>query len=141
MLIAIATLVVALAAGAALVSSVRGTDSPDTSTPAGVVQAYVAAVIDGDDRGVLSHLDPSLGCASHLPEYSSPKSATVSIVSSTAIQGGAKVVVQIDEGGGGLPLLGEGYSHREDFQLTLTDGTWLITGQPWPIYSCEGKES
>ena len=117
-------------------STRRASTPPGTSTPQGVARTYVAAIIEGDDDTAVAQLDPSLECTVPLPPDGAPDSATVSLVSSHASGTTATVVLEITEGTGGGPLLGEPYSHRETFSLVQRDGRWLIDGDPWPLYSC-----
>lgn len=137
-LLAVAALVIALAVVAAVTSTRRDAAVPDTSTPQGVAQTFVAAVIEGDDDTAVAQLDPSLGCSVPLPQSWPPASATVSVVSSDISGTSARVVLEITEGSGGS-LLGEPYTHRETFSLTRRDGRWLIGGEPWPLYSCKDR--
>lgn len=132
-----AVLVLALAVVAAVASSRQDAAAPDTSTPEGVVQTYVAAIIRGDDETAVAQLDPSLGCTAPLQETWAPDSASVSVVSSTAAAQTATVVVDIDGGSGGAPLFVDPSSHRETFSLIRHSGRWVISGEPWPIYSCK----
>lgn len=138
-LLVIAVLVVGLAVIAAVVSANRTTPSPDLSTPEGVVQAYVVAVIDGDQEKMETFLDPSLGCEAPFPFFSPPQAASLSLVSSRTSGSTATVVVEISQGQGGGPFLGDNYTHREDFSLVLRGDRWLISGNPWPVYQCKGN--
>lgn len=131
---AIALVVVVLAVVAAIVSSNRERPELDPATPEGVVQLYVTALFNDDVAGAVTYLDPKLGCAEHLPEVYTGDTARVAVVRSTTTGDTATVVLQIEESSGL-----DGWSHRETFTLHR-NGEWLITGHPWPIYSCEKWE-
>ena len=139
-LLVIAGLVLGLAVIAAVVSANRtAPPPPDLSTPEGVVQEYVQAVIDGDHEKIATFLDPSLGCEAPL-RYSGPSlPTTLSLVSSRTSGSTATVVVEITEGEGRGPFLGGIYTHRENFTLVSRNDRWLISGNPWPIYECKGN--
>lgn len=131
-LVIVAVLVVLLAVVAALVS--RGRDYPtlDANTPDGVVQLYVSALFDDDVATAVEFVDPALGCSDPLPEIYLSDIARVAVLKSTTSGDTASVELRIEEGSG----LDGTWSHREDFSLRRDQGTWLITGDPWPIYSC-----
>lgn len=129
----VAVLVVALAVVAAVVAANRDRPQLDPAAPDGVVQLYLAAIFDGDVTGAVAHLDPALGCGDPLPEVYVADVARIAVTRSDVAGDTASVRVRIEEGTG----LDGGWSHQEDFTLRRTDGTWLITGNPWPIHSCE----
>lgn len=133
-LLVVAALVVVLAVVAALAGG-RRTPAPDPSTPAGVVQLYVGAVVEADQDAMAALLDPALGCEPPFFHGSAQPSASLAIVSTRIDGDRATVVVEITEGQSG-PLPGSRYSHRETFELVRTGDSWLVTGNPWPVYEC-----
>ncbi len=130
---AVAVLVVTLAVVAALVSANRDRPDLDPATPEGVVQLYVSALFDDSVAAAVEYLDPALGCSDPLPEVYTSDVARVAVASSRISGDTATVDLRIEEGS----QLGGGWSHRETFRLRRDGETWLITGNPWPIYSCE----
>jgi len=97
------------------------------------VQLFLRAVFEGDDEEVVALLDPALGCSAPLEIYVGD-AARVGVVS-VAVRGDtATVVVEITEQSGVGVL--DSWTHRESYRLTR-DGDWLITGDPWPVFSCE----
>lgn len=135
-LIALAAVIVASALTAAIVQERRVTPAPNTSDPTGVVQAYLTAVITGDDEAVLEYLDPALGCRVSPESLDAPDSAVATVVSTRTQGNSAQVVVEIDEGMEAISVLATGYSHREGFDLGRIGDTWVITEIPWPLYDC-----
>lgn len=135
-LLVIAGLVAALAVIAAVVAANRTPPGPDLATPEGVVQEYVVAALDGDQERMATFLDPALGCEAPFPWFNQPRPASLSVVSTRERGPNATVVVEITEGGGG-PLPGGSYTHRETFTLVSREGRWLIGGHPWPVYECK----
>ncbi len=129
----VAVLVVVLAVVAAFVSRGRERPTLDATTPEGVVQLYVSALFDDDVATAVEYLDPKLGCEDPLPEVYISDTSRIAVVKTTTTKDTAKVALQIEEGSG----LDGNWSHREDFTLRRDSGTWLITGEPWPIYQCE----
>lgn len=130
----VAVLVVALAVVAALVSSGRDRPTLDATTPEGVVQLYVSALFDDDVPAAVEYLDPNLGCGSRLPEVYISDTSRIAVVEATTTKDTARVELSIEEDAG---FLDGSWSHRETFTLRRASGTWLITGEPWPIYQCE----
>lgn len=135
-LIALAAVIVASALTAALVQAQRVTPTPDASDPTEVVQAYLTAVITGDDAAVTEYLDPALGCRVSPENLYAPGSAVATVVSTSTQGNSAQVVVEIDEGMEAISALASGYSHREGFELGRVGDTWEITQIPWPLYDC-----
>lgn len=129
----VAALVVLLAVAAALVSRGRERPTLDASTPEGVVQLYVSALFEDDVAGAVEYLDPALGCSDPLPEVYIADTARVSVAKTSSSGDTAQVELRIEEGSG----IGDVWSYRQDFSLRRENQAWLITGEPWPIYSCE----
>lgn len=128
----VAVLVVALAVVAAVVSSSRDQPKPDATTPEGVVQLYVSALFNDDDSAAAKFLDPASKCADALDDAYVFDTARVAVVETSTDGDTATVGLQIEEGSG----LDGGWSHREDFTLRRDSDTWVITGEPWPLFEC-----
>jgi hypothetical protein len=130
----VAGLVVALGIVAAVVSGSREPQRLDPATPEGTVQLFLTALFDGDEEAAADHLAPDLGCEPPFDAYL-PDGARLEVVSSTTEGGEAEVVVDVVERSGGL--LADEWSHRASYELVADDEGWLISGQAWPVYSCE----
>ncbi len=98
-ILALGIMTLALAITAAVVSARRDAEPLDTSSPTGVVRAYVRAIVDGDAVRAAGLLDPALGCHSHLPDHLAPTSVVMTVVSANTRGDTARVVLDIDEGG------------------------------------------
>lgn len=123
-----------LAILAGVFTATRDQPDLDPSKPDGVVQLYALALIRGDDDGAVSYLDPSLGCSAPLPGVQRPLRAGLT-VADTRIDGDKAIVVaDITESQGGML---ETWEHREEFELRMRDGEWMLTGHPWPVYGCK----
>lgn len=129
----VAALVVLLAVAAAIVSQGRERPTLDVSTPEDVVQLYISTLFDDDVASAVKYLDPALGCSDQPPEVYLPDGARVSVAKTATTGDTATVELRIEEGSG----LDGSWSHREDFSLRRDNDSWLITGEPWPIYACE----
>ena len=130
----VAGLVVALAVVAWFVAGRREPPRLDPTTPEGVVQTYVLSLVDGDEEAAVAHLDPKLGCKTPLPGTYLMRPVSLTLVSSKTTGEDAVVVFDVTEYGDSLF---DSWSHRETFNLTRSESTWLIGGNPWPIYGCK----
>ncbi len=129
----VAVLVVALAVVAAVVSSSRDRPTLDATTPEGVVQLYVRDLFNDDVAAAKKYLDPASNCEDSLRDIYISDTARVAVIKTETKEDSATVQLQIEEGSG----FDGGWSHSEDFTLRRDSGTWLITGEPWPLYECQ----
>lgn len=132
--------VVALVAVAAVVAGVllatRHEPRYDRGTPAGVVQAYVSAVIAGHNQEAAGFLAPDSPCdLTDLDRTQAPEDVRVVLRATEVRSGTARVEVEMATSSGDL-LGGAEQVERHTFQLTRPDRAWLITGMPWPMYEC-----
>lgn len=130
----VAGLVVALAVIAGLLTATREPPELDPATPEGTVQLFVLAVIDGEDEKVVDYLDPALGCRAPLPEVYRPSRISMAVAESTTTGQTARVVLDVTEQAGGFL---DSSTHREVFDLRADGDGWILTGHPWPIFSCK----
>lgn len=130
----ITALVIVLAVVAAALTLGRQPPELDPATPEGTVGLFVMALIDGDDEAAVGYLHPDLECQAPLRNSYRPSSIQMTVVSSETTGDAATVVVEVTEQQGG-PF--NSWSHREVFDLVRAGSGWLITGNPWPIYSCK----
>jgi len=109
----------------------------DRSTPAGTVQAYVTAVLDGDTVAAAGLFAADSPCAAtDLDRAVVPGETRVDLIG-TDVQGTqAQVRVRVVVDPGADPLGGGG--EERTFRLTRTGAGWRIDGIPWPLYDCSG---
>lgn len=129
----VAAAVIAIAIVAGVISANRATPTLDPNTPAGTVQLFVQAIMDEDDVAAVALLDPDLQCTAPLIEIYRPDGVVVDVISAEESAKTASVVLELTERDGPW----NSWSHREHFDLIRADAGWLITGSPWPVYSCE----
>lgn len=129
--------VVVVAVVAVIVSASRDTTSPEDGTPAGVVQDYLSAVIEGDHEEAADLIAPESPCdITDLDRAYVPDDVRV-VLRDTAVDGDtAQVQVEVVMSSDDL-LGGSEYSEEHTFRLVSTDRGWLVTGVPWPAYDCK----
>lgn len=129
--------VVVVAVVAVVVSASRDTTSPEEGTPAGVVQDYLSAVVEGDHEEAASLIAPESPCdVTDLDRAYVPDDVRV-VLRDTEVDGStAQVRVEVVMSSDDL-LGGSEYSEEHTFRLVSTDPGWLVTGVPWPVYDCK----
>ena len=128
-----------LAVVAAVISAVRPSETFETGSPERTVQAYLRAVLDGDNEAAAEHFAPDTQCdAEDLDRVFLDDPARVVLVDSQADASAARVRVQVVRGAGGLADPSE-YTEDTTFRLVRSGDQWLLTGTPWPLYDCEGE--
>jgi hypothetical protein len=113
----------------------------DASTPAGVVQGYVTAVIGGDEAAAARFLEPGAdtrckGFESVTPE----RNIRVALISTTQRETTADVAVSISYTNVGGPFSSPEYASEESFGLSRIGDKWLISNAPWPLLTCQDTE-
>ena len=136
-LVVVVGVIAALAVAAGVLAAVRDVPQYDRATPEGTVQAYVEAVIDGDHRTAAGLLEEDGPCELRdLDEAWVPEDTRV-LLRETRVDGDrADVEVGIAPSSGEV-ILGAEQFERHSFRLAGGPGQWRITGQPWPLYSCD----
>ncbi|MDD1477415.1 hypothetical protein [Arthrobacter sp. H16F315] len=111
------------------------------NTPAGVVQRYSAAVIDGDEAAADAYLTDAAGSRCSGPfEPAETGNLRVTLVATTERPASADVRVLITVSTGGGPF-GSAEDQIDDaFDLVKTGGKWLIRGAPWQLTLCRNTE-
>jgi hypothetical protein len=110
----------------------------DRATPEGVVQQYLSDVIKGDTDSAFTFLDSSSACeVTDLDRSYVPKEVRMNLVNSTETPTGAIVRISIEIPSG--DPLGGYFSEEQVIRLSKSNGNWLITGIPWPMYECGGE--
>ncbi|SEN85103.1 hypothetical protein E3O25_08810 [Cryobacterium sp. TMT1-3] len=108
----------------------------DPTTPEGVVQAYSAAVIDGDEAAVAAFLteDAAVGCSQG--ERGPTDNLRVVLVSTTVRPDSADVIVSLVTSYDDGPFGASEYEFESNFDLVRVDGDWLIAQAPWELTIC-----
>jgi hypothetical protein len=125
----------ALSAVAALVSSFREEVKYSTSSPEGVVQMYLTAIIEGKNDQAASYFVTDSECdASDIDRAYVSETLRVNLVS-TSIDGNS-AYVKIDANSGASGPFDDGYTESHTYRLSKESGRWLIEGIPWPLWDC-----
>ena len=136
-LLIILGIIAALVLVALVVVFTRGAPAPfDPSTPEGVVQAYSAAVIAGDEDAAekLLTAEALVGCGP--VEHGPTNSLRVVLVSTTVRPKSADVVVSLVTSYDDGPFGASEYEFESNFDLVRADGAWLIETAPWELSIC-----
>jgi hypothetical protein len=140
-LLIVLSIVGALVLVALIVVFTRGAPPlSDESTPEGVVQRYVTAVLEGDEQEAAEYLteDAIKDCDTFFPDRTSD--IRVTLVSTTERETSADVRVSIVTSyGDGDPFGGSEYETEDVFDLVKVDGDWVIDLAPWPLSICVQK--
>lgn len=129
--------VVVLAAIAGVAAANRTAATLDPTTPQGVVQEYLKAVLAGDYPAAAKLLSSTSGC-----DLSDVSSTTVSefarIVLKDIVVDGDMAVVRVDvtEGADSGPFGDSGYTRTERITAEREGSAWKISGSPWLLYLC-----
>lgn len=134
---------VAVIAVALVVVFTRGASAPlDESTPEGVVQRYVQAILDGETDAAEEYLHSELTADCEPFDYHRhPSSEEVRVtLRGTTESGDTATVRVIIAYPGGSGLLGPTeYQSEERFSLKRDADLWRITDAPWDFTICERR--
>jgi hypothetical protein len=113
----------------------------DADTPAGVVQAYSAAVIDGDEQAAGEYLAEGAfaGCTDF--DRGPTDNIRVTLVSTTERAESADVKVSIVTSYGSGLFGADEYETQGVFDLVAVDGSWLIEGAPYELSICPNPKA
>lgn len=111
----------------------------DESTPAGVVQRYSTAVIDGDTATADSYLTEAARSSCSGFRESGPLPTRIVLIATTERDSTALVKVSIVSSGSGGPFGPSEYEMEDRFSLVKTDGKWLVDQAPYQLLSCTGS--
>jgi hypothetical protein len=129
---------VALLTIAALVFIASRSDTAkfEIGSPEATVQSFLQAMVDRDNDLALSFLEPTTKCdSSDLDrQYISPD-LTVDLLDSSVT--GERAQVKIRTRYSNDDLFG-GWSEDHSISLSWVEGSWRISGTPWPLYQCDG---
>ncbi|UUL77139.1 hypothetical protein NG819_06030 [Pseudarthrobacter sp. Fe7] len=136
-LLALVGIVVVLVVVALAVVFTRGEPAAlDQASPAGVVQRYSKAVIDGDIPTAESFLTPGARSRCYGSSFGEPRPARVVLVSTTERTDSATVKVSIVQSSQGGPFGPSEYEMEDAFSLLKVNGKWLVDQAPYPLTAC-----
>jgi hypothetical protein len=136
----LAAALVVLVTAAVAVGVLREPALLDPQSPEGTVQAYVQAVLDGDWAEARSHLGDDLDADCSAIDFRQawvPDGLTATLDDVKVDGDEAEVAIRLRTAAEPDPF-GGGYATTETFDLTREGSTWLVIGQPWPVYDCRG---
>lgn len=138
--LAVAALVV-LAVGAGILAALRTGPELAAGSPEARVRDYVVALYERDPARAAAQLDPDGRCEeADLRAVYLDGQARVVLRDSTTDGSTARVGVDLVHTGGG-PFGGGESREPLTFDLRRSGDRWVITGEPWPTFSCgTGKE-
>ncbi|WP_045731071.1 hypothetical protein [Pseudarthrobacter chlorophenolicus] len=108
----------------------------DEASPAGVVQRYSKAVIDGDNTTADSYLTEAARSRCRGGYPGEPRPARVVLVSTSERTDSATVRVSIVRQSQGGPFGPSEYEMEDAFSLLKVDGTWKIDQPPYILTAC-----
>ncbi|MDQ0662839.1 hypothetical protein QFZ35_001337 [Arthrobacter ulcerisalmonis] len=136
-LLALVGVVLLLVVVALAVVFTRGDPAPlDEASPAGVVQRYSKAVIDGDVPTAESFLTTGARSRCSGSYDGEPRPARVVLISTTERADSATVKVSIVQSSQGGPFGQSEYEMEEAFSLLKVNGKWMIDRPPYPLTAC-----
>lgn len=139
LIVAGAALAVLVAVAAIVVVAGPRTDELDPDSPEGVVQAYVQAIVDGDEELARSYVDTPEDCTDRdPPPFDDSFRMTLSSVDVDA--GEADVAVVITRSSGEPPFDRYESTTEAEFSLQRRGSEWLVTDVPWEFRACEEEE-
>lgn len=113
----------------------RETKLYSATSPEGVVQLYLKAVIDGKNDQAASYFVTGSECdPSDLDRAYVSETIRVNLVSSTIE--GESAYVKIDANTGSSGPFDDGYTESHTYRLKKESGSWRIEGIPWPLWDC-----
>jgi hypothetical protein len=107
----------------------------DESTPAGIVQRYSAAVIDGDETGAMAYLTQEVrDQCERMEQFGATQGIAITLVSTKERSNSADVTVSIASASNGP--FGAQSSYEDVFGLVKANGDWRIQSAPWQLTVC-----
>lgn len=132
----IVALTLALAAVAAFLTSSREVKELTPSSPEGVVQLFLKAVIDGKNEDAANYFSSTSTCdASDIDRSWMPETVRVNLSDKEIVGDKAFIEISVDISSGGP--FDDYYVETHNYRLAQENGVWRILGIPWPLYSCE----
>lgn len=135
LVIAVASLVL-LAVGAGVFAALRPGPQLAAGSPEARVRDYVAALHERDPATAAEQLDPDGTCDEEdLRGVFLDEQSRVVLRESVTEGDTARVRVDLVHSGGG-PIGGGESREPVTFDLRRAGDRWVITGEPWPTFSC-----
>lgn len=113
----------------------------DADTPEGVVQAYSAAVIDGDEQAAGEFLTEGAFKDCEDFDRGPTDNLRVTLISTTERAESADVKVSIVTSYGSGPFGADEYETEGVFDLVADNGAWLIDDAPYELAICPNPKS
>jgi hypothetical protein len=134
-LLIIAALSIILVAISAVLTASRDEEKLSPTTPEGVVQLYLKAIIEGKNDQAATYFASGSECdASDIDRAYLSDTLRVNLVS-TSIEG-ESAYVKIDANTGSGGPFEDGYTESHTYRLVKQSGSWRIEGLPWPLWDC-----
>ncbi|MDO5752894.1 hypothetical protein [Arthrobacter sp.] len=111
----------------------------EESTPAGVVQRYVAAAVDGDEATAAGYLTEAVFADCSPMEQFRADNLSITLISTKERSNSADVAVSIASFSGNGPFGAQESSYEDVFSLVRTDGAWRISSAPWDLTICPNE--
>jgi len=128
-------LVIIAVAIVTVLSSTKSAVVVDRKTPAGSVQVYLKAILSGKNVEAATMLSPNSVCTiEDIDRAYVVDTARVLLVDSSTGGSTAEVRVRVEIPSGGP--LGDFMTEDHTFRLSNVNGSWLLTGIPWPLFDC-----
>jgi hypothetical protein len=134
-LLIIAALSIILVAISAVLTASRDEVKLSPTTPEGVVQLYLKAIIEGKNDQAASYFAIDSECdASDIDRAYVSDTLRVNLVSTSTE--GESAYVKIDANTGSDGPFEDGYTESHTYRLVKQSGNWRIEGIPWPLWDC-----
>lgn len=125
-----------LAVAAAVLASTRSAPQLPAGSPEATVQEYLQLVRDHDLEAAARLLAPDGPCTvEDLDQGYIDQDTRVVLRQSRTSGDEASVLIEMVHGSGGLFGL-DTWTSQDPFTLAREGDRWVITGEPWPMYSC-----
>lgn len=134
-LIVLAAVVFAAVLGGALYGALAEPATYDPTTPEGVVQTYLKAVLDGGELASLDSMNADLADRCRQDSTSldyRTEGARVFLDKTTIDNDMATVTIEIRHSSDGL----DEWIENETIWLEKSADSWLISQPPWPYWDC-----
>lgn len=137
--LAVAVAVIVAAALLTVVLTWRHPAEVAPGSPAAAVRTYLGAVLDHDSEAAVRMLTPDSPCDVEDVDHAYVDDDLRASLRDVDVRGTtARVEVAITAGAGGL--IPAEWTDLQIFRLVRTDGTWLISDSPWPLFECGGAK-
>ncbi|MBG6224919.1 hypothetical protein IWX63_001481 [Arthrobacter sp. CAN_A2] len=108
----------------------------DDSTPAGIVQRYSTAVLEGDTGAATAYLTTTARTECRAVVDNPPPPSRVVLISTNERETSALVRVSVVVSQPGGPFGPSEYEMEDRFSLQKVDGVWRIDQAPYQLLAC-----